>query len=1231
MASIILSTAGASLFGPLGGFAGAIIGSSIDGYISSELSGRIREPSKLGSLSVQSSQDGAPMPIVYGKAKIAGQIIWASKFRETTIKRKIGSKGGQKVTENIYLISFAIGLCEGEISGIGKVWVNGDEFDLSTTEYRLYRGTSFQEKDPIIEATEGVANTPRFNDIAYIVFEDFNTENYGDRIPQFAFEIYCPTGAASERVENLIKGVCLIPGAGEFVYSTTSLKQLVAPGHDGNINNNASANNSDFIQAIDNLERDLPNVKSISLVVSWFGTDLRVNECEIMPKVDRYDKMTSPQSWYVGSLGREDAILVSNYEGNPSYGGTPSDGSVKEAIKELKARGFKVIFNPFIMMDIPLGNNLPALNGSGFQAAYPWRGRISVMNGIDGTQTARSQISGFYNGRGNSYRNFIIHYANLCAEAGGVDTFLLGSEMIGLTRIRDNNDTFPFVDNLVSLAAEISAILPNTSIGYGADWTEYGAYYHGASGNIYFPLDALWGDGNIDFIGIDYYAPISDRHENDPRYEIEDFKAHIEGGEGYEYYYASPEERKNNLKTPINDSLYQENWVFRQKDIRGFWSNLHYPRINGIKAANPTKWQAKSKPIRLTELGYAAVDRAGNLPSAFPDPKSIENTLPYFSSGARDDMEQRNALSAFLSYWEGDNNPQSDKYNGAMIDLSGIYIWAWDARPYPAFPALTDLWSDAENMLKGHWLMGRMGQGNLGDIIKDICHRCGLLEVDTSGVKGIIDGYIIESPQTARAALEGLIYAFGIEVADSENGLKFFTKTNELVPFVIDDGDVILNNKDNLIARNYETTAKISRMRLSCYGLDADYDIITHEAIGNNDLGGNDLGGKFGNLSLSVVAGRETRAEIARHLLAISSDAAQNMEINIGIDVALRLEIGDIISAKGQIWRVETIEYDALCKLTLSRLVKSGVAPSQGEIAVNFTRYNSYSRPFGIILSLPYPFVTSGNAKVFVAQYPFFGNIELRFEGSTLAQIGKSASYGYLQGELPTSVVSQRLNCDIYIKNIIGELPQSGNLAFIENDMVQDIIYYDDARLVGENLYLLSGLVRGLSGVAIAPKISDGAFALLLDDAGVEVNIDSQYLNISMPYQFTTIGYNDDEGYQKEYILENSGQQLFSPCHINAIRQSDGIHISFIRRAAGNGDGWEVQDVPSPITNRYKLEIYNSETMVRDIEIGTNNYLYTNAMEHEDFGASTNLISLRIAQIDDANLIGKYADITISL
>jgi hypothetical protein len=93
------------------------------------------------------------------------------------------------------------------------------------------------------------------------------------------------------------------------------------------------------------------------------------------------------------------------------------------------------------------------------------------------------------------------------------------------------------------------------------------------SNDVYFNLDPLWGDNNIDFIGIDNYLPVSD-WRNTPGhldgelygsiYDIDYLKGNIEGGEYYDWYYQNEDDRINQVRTPITDVASDKPWVFRQ-------------------------------------------------------------------------------------------------------------------------------------------------------------------------------------------------------------------------------------------------------------------------------------------------------------------------------------------------------------------------------------------------------------------------------------------------------------------------------------------------------------------------------------------------------------------------------------------------------------------------------------------------------------------------------------------
>src|SRR5690606_37461930 len=97
---------------------------------------------------------------------------------------------------------------------------------------------------------------------------------------------------------------------------------------------------------------------------------------------------------------------------------------VTEAIRECKARGLRVTFYPFIMMDIPAENALPHPYsdnaGAIGQPVYPWRGRITCSPAagyagtVDKTAAAGSQVDAFFT-RAWGYRRMVLHYADLCA------------------------------------------------------------------------------------------------------------------------------------------------------------------------------------------------------------------------------------------------------------------------------------------------------------------------------------------------------------------------------------------------------------------------------------------------------------------------------------------------------------------------------------------------------------------------------------------------------------------------------------------------------------------------------------------------------------------------------------------------------------------------------------------------------------------------------------------------
>ena len=158
----------------------------------------------------------------------------------------------------------------------------------------------------------------------------------------------------------------------------------------------------------------------------------------VRPKVEVAAKTTVPL-WSVNGVVRAAAPVISQIDGKPVYGGTPADFSVVQAIRAIKARGLRVTFYPFLMMDVPPGNTLPnpwSDNAVGIgQAALPWRGRITCspaagyVGTVDKTGAAATQVSAFFGtatpanfsisgqtvswtgGADWGFRRMILHYA----------------------------------------------------------------------------------------------------------------------------------------------------------------------------------------------------------------------------------------------------------------------------------------------------------------------------------------------------------------------------------------------------------------------------------------------------------------------------------------------------------------------------------------------------------------------------------------------------------------------------------------------------------------------------------------------------------------------------------------------------------------------------------------------------------------------------------------------------
>lgn len=219
MATLAISAIGAAIgsaIAPVGftflGMSAGAIGWTLGGLAASAMQGPTELPGvqgpRLSDLKAQSASYGNMLPLLYGRAAMAGNVIWSSDVIETatTTTVETGGKGGgggatQQQTTYTYSVNAAVAICEGPIFGVRKIWANGkliynvaDDATANTvlassSAATVYTGSTTQTADPTMQAALGAANVPAYRGTAYVVFTGLQLGEFGNRMPNFEFEV----------------------------------------------------------------------------------------------------------------------------------------------------------------------------------------------------------------------------------------------------------------------------------------------------------------------------------------------------------------------------------------------------------------------------------------------------------------------------------------------------------------------------------------------------------------------------------------------------------------------------------------------------------------------------------------------------------------------------------------------------------------------------------------------------------------------------------------------------------------------------------------------------------------------------------------------------------------------------------------------------------------------------------------------------------------------------------
>lgn len=1250
---VIGAVGGFIVGGPQGAAIGFSLGSAIGGMFGGGQTVRLPtvEGPRLSDLRVQTSNYGKVIPEVYGQARLAGNVIWARPIKEvrvetTTTTSQRGGKGGgggggktsQSQVSYEYFATLAISISEGPIDEVVRVYADAKILDdsllqASQGKYNVYLGTESQLPDPIMEGFEGAGNVPAYRGTAYIVIQDFPLAAFGNRIPNFTFEVkrnvrFYPA------VEDKIKDVVMIPGAGEFVYSPSIVykqnteiagAQVVASGPQVPLNMHNFEATANVNVAVDQLLKTFPNLEWVALVVSWFATSTDAGTCTIIPKVENPASTTTftPVDWAVAGLTRATAQQVLQFgDGSPTYGGTPSDKSVLDLCVKLKALGIKVLFYPMVFVD----QITPT--------PKPWRGRIAPANATD--------CNNWFT-KTNGYNAFVNWYANL--NIGGVylknniDAFLIGSELIGMTSFTPSAGSYPAVSQLVSLAASVkTAVGAGVKVSYAADWSEY----HSQGG--WFNLDPLWASPNIDFVGIDCYFPLT---PDLPQTQITEdvVKQYWESGEGWDYYFTDSVNRTGQTN--------YANQVYAWKNVEYWWKNTH-TNPNAVTTA----WTVKMKPIWFTEMGFPSVDGCTNQPNVFYDPSSSESFFPRASKGRVDFMAQRTALNASLDFLE------TRRLLSGNTDLvQRRFIWTWDARPFPFWPDLSNFWADWQLWKTGHWVNGKLGTSTLGAVIAVLLKKAGLedTDFDVTRLTQQLDGYVILQVLSCRERIEQLQSMFNFDAVETDGIIKFVPRGGQSIANITQD-ELVTNSSGGSIREEVEITRKQEldlpqQVNITYISRTANYDPGTQMSQRQTVNAVDSVG-----INVPVVSTDQYAKTVADITLYNAWVSRVGFKFTLPAKYCL-IEPTDILTLA-----IDGVNY--VMRVSTTKIERTGLMEVTA-VAEDVSTYDFYTPP-GETPPIAQPGTIIPNTRLELLDLPALpndtegvgilraatvsqgenweGSVIYRSDdggqagGNTFAVMSSTDTEHTVGGAL-TLLAPYSSNSWDYANTVdvllqfgtlssISELGvlNGGNVALLGNEVIQ----FQNAQLLADKKYRLSKLLRGRLGTE--HEVGTHALAerfVLLSSNLVRVAVQNSIIGLARHYKPVSVGGSLATTVEQVFTYTGKTLRPYSPVNIKGTRNLPATNdwtITWVRRTRLGGDWRDGVDVPlSEQSELYHVQIMNGLTVVRTVEgITTPSLVYTAAQQVVDFGAVQSSFVVKVYQISAIIGRGVSGQATIS-
>ena len=454
-----------------------------------------------------------------------------------------------------------------------------------------------------------------------------------------------------------------------------------------------------------------------------------------------------------------------------------------------------------------------------------------------------------------------------------------------------------------------------------------------------------------------------------------------------------------------------------------------------------------------------------------------------------------------------------------MIEKS--FLWCWDARPYPFWPDLDNIWSDGICWSRGHWLNGKLGISLLSAIVQNICKKVGINEdeIDVSELNDFVEGFVLDKIITAKEAIELLQQTYFFDVIEEEGKLKFKKRarrkiikisSEELVPYEIAGN--LVNVKSSICSEMNLP----SEIKIICMNKAKDYEPFVQSAT-------SPIHDKKRTITITSpqVLGVQKARAIAKTILDNIWQAKNSYNFMLPVKYAY-LSPSDLIEMDEKIFRIIAICFQEKKNIEINCVIENIAIYKHSINEFENTNIKAGQDPGDTklyILNLPkLPFEISKTNRLFVAAEGF----EPGWKGAKVKC--PNGQILVIENSIIGQVVSEIIDDKIIIILKSGEIfsvidDQFGikNIALIGNE----IIRFEEVVKLKENIYEISKINRCLSNT-----IAETSFMLkdfiILDSNLHSIELADIFIGKDLEFEAVSIGRSDEHVNRFSFVFASS-------------------------------------------------------------------------------------------------------------